>query len=46
MGVGCGPCPLDVINSYGGTFPRPLLSVDRKQAPNGAERRVALPDKV
>lgn len=39
MGVGCCLCPPRMINSCGGIFPRLLLCVDGKQAPNGADRR-------
>lgn len=37
------PMSAPMINSRGGVFPRPLLSVDGKQAPNGAEMREVLP---
>lgn len=43
VGVGCCPCPPQMINRCGGIFPRPLLGVDGKQAPNGAEKREVLP---
>lgn len=39
MGVLCCLCPPRMINSRGRIFPRPLLGVDGKQAPNGAELR-------
>lgn len=43
MGVLCCLCPPRMINSGVGIFPRPLLGVDGKQAPNGAELREVFP---